>query len=350
MGIYQSSLPLAHEFHTLNTVVKRCMTISSALGQEHTVITVDQALYCKLMELKWSVPEYQNLLSPRLGGLHISMNFLKTIGDHMHGSGLVEVWIESGLLGPGTAELVLSGKAYNKGMRVHKLTLQALWRMLMPRILDYIEESDVEYYEQISSMCDDPDPGMTTELAALLKHERFQKPLEEFLARESGAHATVSFWLQYMEMVSILLLFTRALRDGIWNLHLQSFRMMLPYFMRYDHYNYARWGPVYLTEMHQLPTAVLSEFEKGNFVVKRSVRKFNQVDPDQAQEWLNGVGKKGGGIVGITKTSSALCRWTLSYNLRSHIAAATYAMYQMRSGENPLHNEKYKSSPKARQC
>ncbi len=45
---------------------------------------------------------------------------------------------------------------------------------------------------------------------------------------------------------------------------------------------------------------------KGNFVVKRSARKFNQVDPDQAQEWLNGVGKKGGGIVGITKTTSAL--------------------------------------------
>ncbi len=109
--------------------------------------------------------------------------------------------------------------------------------------------------------------------------------------------------------------------------------------MRYDHYNYARWGPVYLTEMHQLPTPVLSEFEKGNFVVKRSTRKFNQVDPDQAQEWLKGVGKKGGGIVGIMKTASALCRWTLSYNLRSHIAMETYAMYQMRPGEKLLHNE-----------
>ncbi len=42
----------------------------------------------------------------------------------------------------------------------------------------------------------------------------------------------------------------------------KSFSMMLPYFMRYDHYNYARWGPVYLAEMHQLPAAVHSEFEK----------------------------------------------------------------------------------------
>lgn len=33
-----------HEFDTLNTVVRRCMHISDALGQQHTVLTVDQAL------------------------------------------------------------------------------------------------------------------------------------------------------------------------------------------------------------------------------------------------------------------------------------------------------------------
>ena len=119
----------AHELDTLNTVVKRCMAISSHFDQQYTVITVDQALYCKLMELKWSVEEYQEKLIPRLGGLHTAMNFLKTIGDHMAGSGLAEVLLESGLLGEGAVQLVLSGKAYNKAMRAHKLTLQALWRI-----------------------------------------------------------------------------------------------------------------------------------------------------------------------------------------------------------------------------
>ena len=50
-------LALAHELDTLNTVVKRCMAISSHFGQEHTVLTVDQVLYCRLIGLKWSVPE-----------------------------------------------------------------------------------------------------------------------------------------------------------------------------------------------------------------------------------------------------------------------------------------------------
>ena len=49
------------------------------------------------------------------------MNFLKAIGDHMNGSGLADVWGEMGLLGPGAVDLVLTGKAYNKAMRAHKL-------------------------------------------------------------------------------------------------------------------------------------------------------------------------------------------------------------------------------------
>ena len=49
-------------------------------------------------------------------GLHIAMNFLKTIGDHMSGSGLADVWVESRLFGQGTADLALSGKAYSKAI------------------------------------------------------------------------------------------------------------------------------------------------------------------------------------------------------------------------------------------
>jgi hypothetical protein len=92
---------------------------------------------------------------------------------------------------------------------------------------------------------------------------------------------------------------------------------MLPWFFRYHHTNYARWGAVYLADTTQLPAEILQEFLAGNIVVKQSNAKYNQVDPDQSQEWLNATGKKGGGIVGITRTPTALGRWSFSYNLRS---------------------------------
>ena len=297
------------------------------------------------MELKWSLPQYQDNLIPRLGGLHVSMNFLKAIGDHMNGSGLADVWGEMGLLGPGAVELVLAGNSYNRAMRAHKLTLQALWRLLIPSFLSIVAEADADCHACLSRMAADDDSQTIPELITFLDQDKFRKLLAGFVESRSDV-VNFSFWWQYMDMVAILLQYTRAQRDGIWELHLYSFILMLPYFKRYDHLNYARWGPVYLVEMHQLPEPVLSEFKRGNFVVKRSAHKFSQLDPDQAMEWINGTGKKGGGIIGITITTSALCRWTLSFNLRSHIAELTHEMYSLYRGNTHLHNEATKSRQK----
>jgi hypothetical protein len=52
---------------------------------------------------------------------------------------------------------------------------------------------------------------------------------------------------------------------------------------------YARWGAVYLADATQLPAEILQECRAGNFVVKQFNARYNQVDPDQSQEWLNGT-------------------------------------------------------------
>jgi hypothetical protein len=121
---------------------------------------------------------------------------------------------------------------------------------------------------------------------------------------------------------------------------------MLPWFFRYDHTNYARWGAVYLADATQLPAEILQEFRAGNFVVKQSNAKYNQVDPDQSQEWLNATGKKGGGIVGITRTPTALSRWSLSYNLRFHISYLTTNMFHVNPEDLMNHKEATKSRQK----
>ena len=124
----------------------------SILNKKHTVITGDQALYCKLQELKWLIPEYKESLIPRLGGLHICMNFIRIIGTRTSGSGIQEVWVESGLLGKGTVEAVLNcsgGESYYKAMRSHKITVQSLWEILLPELLIYFSEADEELYRYV---------------------------------------------------------------------------------------------------------------------------------------------------------------------------------------------------------
>ena len=85
-------------------------------------------------------------------------------------------------------------------------------------------------------------------------------------------------------------------------------------------------GTIYPAEISVLPPEVLHEFQEDSFVVKRTDRRFNQVSADQSTEWLKYVGKKSGGLVGITRVASALSRWTLSYNLTTVIASQTTAM------------------------
>ena len=129
----------AHDMTTLSTVISRCRQVARALDQRYVVLTADEALYCRLMLLKWADTEDGSWLIVRLGGLHTAMNFLRAIGQHMDGSGLAEVWKESGTLGAGTTDQVLAGKAYKKAMRAHKLTYQALWRMLLPELLGHLK-------------------------------------------------------------------------------------------------------------------------------------------------------------------------------------------------------------------
>ncbi|KAL2095499.1 hypothetical protein ACEWY4_010218 [Coilia grayii] len=325
----------AHELDTLNTVIQRCRHIATALGQQHVVLTVDEALYCKLMELKWAKDEYQDFLIVRMGGLHISLTFLKVIGKHIQSSGLMDAWIESGLFAPGTAEQVIlgKGKSYSKAIRAHKITVQAMWRILMPKLMNFIQMKNQALRQMLEKKSSSED---IEDLLTFLASKDFLEILDSF--EKSNMNPNFKFWWGYMEMVEILLMFTRAQREGNWNLHLHAFKRMIPFFMAYGHTNYARWGTIYVSEMHQLPQEVKKEFDKGNFVVKRTDQPFNEVDPDQSQEWLNGIGKKSGGIIGITKTSSALSRWALSYNLRSHIANETRAAYGLVLKDEYSHN------------
>ena len=43
------------------------------------------------------------------------------------------------------------GKDYNKAMRVHKLTSQAMWRILFPQFLSFMETHDQEFATALKS-------------------------------------------------------------------------------------------------------------------------------------------------------------------------------------------------------
>lgn len=327
----------ADDMNTVYTLITRCKHISDSLSLSHTVITFDQALYYRAKEIIWlKHPELKSVIV-RLGSFHTAMNFLKVIGQHMERSGLRDVWVESGVFGETSTINMLTGKSYNKAVRGHKLTLEALWRILWPKFIEWVDQvPEIKHAQliikELVQKLKNHDLNVEEEYEELVSLlYQILKEIDQFDESQKNKK-TYKLWRQYMDMVFTLLAFIRADREGNWSLHLESFTKMLPLFHRYDHTNYARWGTIYLTEMRSLPDTapeVNQEFQKGNFSIKRTKSNFSQIGPDQALEHINRVAKVSGGLIGITRNPAARDRWCLTLNEKSSISNATLRMFDI---------------------
>ena len=118
----------ADEYATIYTTGERMRYISQVLGQEHPWQTIDQAIHMPSMEVKWTYDEEWKNLRYRMGGLHNLLVMMATIGNHVEGSELCEIWIQSGIITEGSLDKILRGKDFKGGMFLHKVTLQTCWR------------------------------------------------------------------------------------------------------------------------------------------------------------------------------------------------------------------------------
>ena len=123
----------------------------------------------------------------------------------------------------------------------------------------------------------------------------------------------------------LLLRFLRATRTGNWDLHLAVIEEMIPWFFSYDHLNYARYLPIYLVEMLNLPKThplVYEELNSGNFVARRQNNYgFCGIAMDQViEQTANRDSKTKGGLKGFSRNPAAVHRWMLSHHLRAQIS------------------------------
>ena len=112
-----------------------------------------------------------------------------------------------------------------------------------------------------------------------------------------------------------VLIYIRAISEADFELYVDALTQIVPWFFALDQIHYTRWIPVHLRDMVTLkdvhPT-VFAEFMKGNFVVKKTERRFSAIAIDQAHEQNNASVKDDGGAVGLTENPAALRRWMVS--------------------------------------
>ena len=86
----------------------------------------------------------------RLGGFHLLSSYLGAMGKYLCGSGFEEVVVKSGICAGGSIDKVMAGNHYSHDLRVHKLTYEALERLLFS-----VFESSIDAEQILSSEAKD---------------------------------------------------------------------------------------------------------------------------------------------------------------------------------------------------
>ena len=85
--------------------------------------------YCEAKRIQLAIsPELGNVIV-RHERFHRAKNFLSVVGKRLTESGVEDLWIESDICGSNVATKIISGTHYNRAIRAHRLTLEALARL-----------------------------------------------------------------------------------------------------------------------------------------------------------------------------------------------------------------------------
>ena len=123
----------------------------------------------------------------------------------------------------------MSDKHYNRSIRAHKTVYEGLQRLRLKSFLHSLgtdaQEEALLLLKQLTSIGAAPtfrQAVQSDHLSAL-----FAK-YESFVVDQRGGKPMFDFWSSYLDMVGTLLLALRATREGIWDLHINAVKEMIP--------------------------------------------------------------------------------------------------------------------------
>ena len=118
-----------------------------------------------------------------------------------------------------------------------------------------------------------------------------------------------------MSLELLLLVFIRSIREGNFDMYVESLAEIVTWFFALDHTHYSRWLSVHIRDMMMLSEkqpGVLAEFKAGKFVIYKTSNKFFAMAICQCHEQNNALVKGSWGAIGLTGNPGALRRWAVT--------------------------------------
>ena len=125
---------------TVQEVLLQVKAKAEALNNREADLVFDHAIYCKALEILMDPRnlELRNFINLRMGAFHTSCIFIAVIGKRFSAAGLKDICIEATLVGTGSADSIMKGKQYNRGVRAFKIVYEALQRLKLDAFAEWL--------------------------------------------------------------------------------------------------------------------------------------------------------------------------------------------------------------------
>ena len=317
---------------TQAATVQQCLVTSQAvskkLDQKYTFVTFDLAAAKLAYSVIWSNPSRFSDVYIHLGAFHIICCFLGAVGRMMIGSGFEEIVIESGICSSGSIDQVLSGKHYNRALRVHQLMAIALDKLLLQ---EFVERTcyDTSQLQELQLLATFPCSEYMSATEDSESWRIFNGQFSAFAdaARQGTFGHTCQFWMQYHDCIWLLLTFLQSIKENNLPAYVSCLRLFCPMIFAADRVNYARYLPLYYVQLSQLMSECPNAYEllkySGISVSRSDAPSCRNAIDMTIEQTINRSAKTSGGIIGFSRNVSAYYRWCITRHQRALFLEAT---------------------------
>ncbi|XP_063222022.1 uncharacterized protein LOC134530774 isoform X1 [Bacillus rossius redtenbacheri] len=284
-------------------VLNWCQRVAKHKKMPLIQLVGDQAIYKYIEECLCEDEDRWSLVKGVLGGFHTELSYLNAVGKRYSGSGIEELAVAAGVVAVGSLSQALSGKHYNRAMRLHKLIAEALIHMLTQ---SYIENHP-DILEGLEQVVDISTEKEFDEFVASHSFNEFVQLMFQNIFDSNSDMA--KFWLSYIIDVEVLFQHYHCLRSGVnFDEYLNSCRRMLPLLASYGNINYLRFLSLYYWRMSNL-TDNEKKHMASIYSFSLTGKSYSKLPPDQVIEMTmnkQSKNRRSGGWVGFSKNLSMI--------------------------------------------
>ena len=230
-------------FTTLNSALWFAKDQCGKYGIRFAPFTCDQPLYVKVAEIIASTPEFRDIFLAILGGFHMAMSYLGSIGYIMRGSGLEDMWTE--VYAPDSVNQMMTGHHYSRSIRANYLAGAAVCKVISDSANpdEGLSIDTIVTAERIIMSGTESTDAETQDIV-----DNYQK----IMGISEDDPRTRKLWKLYVKLVVILCLYIYSERVGDLELQKWCIRQMIPIFHAAGHLPYARCSRLFVQQLDDL--------------------------------------------------------------------------------------------------